>query len=241
MAALPLPSRHLHSNPIVDFVNLLATSQLHRVDNSTCLPFPFAVAAVPQIGSSTSIAEDTTKTQSSCSSPCVSRTSASTTRTSGHHQLLYHIQTWHDMIKTGKPTDGETSSIAMTNTTMNRSGVPFYIPPASCTHPLSNKPQPRDEHCQRLEAAVSQPMGKSSTESLIAAARSKAKMITSALTQPSRLPATRSGGSDVGLAIPGQAYTKGLRDRERLALEVAAEPRYLQEWGFFLKCYSEVS
>jgi hypothetical protein len=36
-------------------------------------------------------------------------------------------------------------------------------------------------------------------------------------------------------------YATNLEERERLAVKAAAEPKYIQEWGFFLKCYLEVS
>ena len=35
-------------------------------------------------------------------------------------------------------------------------------------------------------------------------------------------------------------YTRNLEERERLAIRAAAEPKYIPEWGFFLKCYLEV-
>lgn len=36
-----------------------------------------------------------------------------------------------------------------------------------------------------------------------------------------------------------ELYTRSLRDREQAAMSAAVESKYVQEWGFFIKCYSE--
>ncbi len=62
-----------------------------------------------------------------------------------------------------------------------------------------------------------------------------------ALTGPlTRSLVTRSIDSHESLILPGHMYAKQLREREQLAVEVAAEPAYVNEWGYFLKCYVEV-
>jgi hypothetical protein len=46
-----------------------------------------------------------------------------------------------------------------------------------------------------------------------------------------------SGGDNNGTAA--DLYRRSLRDREKLAMAAAMDPRYVQEWGFFIKCYAE--
>lgn len=50
------------------------------------------------------------------------------------------------------------------------------------------------------------------------------------------MAATATSGVDAtGVSL----YTKHLREREQTAVLAAVTPRYVQEWGFFIKCYAE--
>lgn len=42
-----------------------------------------------------------------------------------------------------------------------------------------------------------------------------------------------------GPSAERELYTRSLRDREKAAMSAAVEGKYVQEWGFFIKCYAE--
>ena len=118
-------------------------------------------------------------------------------------------------------------------------GIACCVPPSSNTRPLWNKPLAREEHVVGLIAPTKQSSG--SEEALtLTAARTKAVLLGSASHPLSRSTTTRSIDSCASYVSPAQAYVKGLRVREATAIEAAAEHKYVQEWGFFIKCYSEV-
>ncbi|KAI9813737.1 MAG: hypothetical protein M1826_002382 [Phylliscum demangeonii] len=131
-------------------------------------------------------------------------------------------------------------------------GLGHAAPPSPNTHPLLNRPEARDEpgpahahaHAHTrlpvIRALWSPTRARAEACPLpLTAARPKASEVRAG----SRPALTRSMDSDASVvtvtATAAEVYTKGLRAREALAIQAAAEPRDVQEWGFFLKCYAE--
>ncbi len=119
-------------------------------------------------------------------------------------------------------------------------GIPFFLPPSASTHPLLNKPQPRTEQRDDESTPSTPSTSRQAKGSFVGMARTRAMMMASTTSLSTRAVATKSIASTTSLLSPAEAYRRGLRTREELAIEFAAEPKYIQEWGFFLKCYCEV-
>ena len=123
----------------------------------------------------------------------------------------------------------------------NPFGVPRPLPPPSpCTHPLLNKPEAREEYARGIVPVLKESKKDDLEDSVLTSARKKAMLMTSASSPSFRTVVTRSIDSSGSLLSPAQVYTKALRVREATAIEAAADHKYVQEWGFWLKCYSEV-
>lgn len=124
----------------------------------------------------------------------------------------------------------------------NRFGIPFVLPPSPNTHPLQNKPQARNEQVHGPLASGKTSTRSSAKDSVLAVARQKATLfnVSSTPNQILRSGSRLSTDSCASIATPALAYRKGLREREGKAIEVAAEVGDVQEWGYYLKYYSEV-
>ncbi|CUS07711.1 unnamed protein product [Tuber aestivum] len=108
----------------------------------------------------------------------------------------------------------------------------FVLPPSPHTHPLLSKPYARDELRPRSSTNYSHLDGSIVTggDGFIHARRVAAMR-----------PAGRSVDSGVSpeREREREMYARGIREREKAAREAAVEGRYVQEWGFFIKCYAE--
>ncbi|KAF8541161.1 hypothetical protein BDD12DRAFT_530334 [Trichophaea hybrida] len=104
----------------------------------------------------------------------------------------------------------------------------MVMTPSPHTHPLLSKPYPRDDVL----------VGRSRPSTLV--------FSTHGGTSPCRLsnPAvtkTSDAGSiySVNTSAAADMYRRSLREREKAAMAAATDCKYVQEWGFFIKCYSE--
>lgn len=115
------------------------------------------------------------------------------------------------------------------------SPVIFGMTPSPHTHPLLSKPSARDE--LRTSYRQSKRIIRSSSHGDLSSAKA-------------RYPRPRKFGLQQGsvedddsvdvynLTSPDM-YARNLRSRERVAMDAAIDGRYVSEWGFFIKCYSE--
>jgi hypothetical protein len=119
--------------------------------------------------------------------------------------------------------------------------------PSPHTRPLQNKPVARQETFQsnvrpKLKVRSQEPAavsdGRQSRDGQVANARRIAESYGDGQKRP-RTSQT-SPGSLIDGGDPAEAYTMSLRERESAAMSAAVEQKYVQEWGFFIKCYSEV-
>ncbi|KAI9885541.1 MAG: hypothetical protein M1823_002680 [Watsoniomyces obsoletus] len=125
---------------------------------------------------------------------------------------------------------------------------PIYIPPSASARPLQNRPQPREDRFQGLFppggaaqdiTRLEEQRERNPATTMVRDAHRRALEVTSISGPITRSLVTRSIDSDESLMAPAHFYAKELRDREQLAIQVALEPKYVNEWGFFLKCYAE--
>lgn len=103
--------------------------------------------------------------------------------------------------------------------------------PSPHTHPLLSKPSARDELRPRTPLTkYSHLDGTISTggEGFIHSRRMALTVVKGQLRDDSFSP-----------NFERELYTRCLRDREQAAVSAAVESKYVQEWGFFIKCYSE--
>ena len=106
----------------------------------------------------------------------------------------------------------------------------FALPPSPHTHPLLSKPYARDELRPRSSTNHLRPDG-----SIVAGGDGSAH----ARKVAAMRPAGRSVDSGVSPEREREVNARGIREREKAAREAAVEGRYVQEWGFFIKCYAE--
>lgn len=103
--------------------------------------------------------------------------------------------------------------------------------PSPHTHPLLSKPSARDELRPRTPLAKYSHLDGTISAGGEGFVHSR-KM--AALTLVRSHPAD----DDFGIISERELYARNLRGREQMAVS-AAEGKYVQEWGFFIKCYAE--
>ncbi|KAI9790174.1 MAG: hypothetical protein M1816_005374 [Peltula sp. TS41687] len=188
------------------------------------------------------LADDDPSTRQPTPSPFSSRT----TTNSSTDQLSESRDTLNPML----PSQSKMSLVeslaeapidAVAHVMGNHFGVPHTLPPPSpCTHPLVNRPEAREEYPRGLRPVLKHSKKKDDMDdSVLTSARKKALLMTSSSSPLFRPMTTLSIDSTASLPSPAQIYTKALRVRETTAIEVSAGHRYVQDWGFWLKCYSE--
>jgi hypothetical protein len=107
----------------------------------------------------------------------------------------------------------------------NESDTIFIMTPNPACHPLLSKPVARDEIRPRTNPRIIDPPRLKATIKKI----EKPEQLEDSLTCDER-PTTMTGI---------EMYKRNLRDREQAAMSAAIDRNYVQEWGFFIKCYSE--
>lgn len=108
----------------------------------------------------------------------------------------------------------------------------FAMSPSPNTHPLLSKPFARDELRPRTPLAKYSHLDGTILAGGEGFVHSR-KMAALALAKG------RTGGYCSSPSSERELYTKSLRDREQAAMSAAVEGKYVQEWGFFIKCYAE--
>jgi hypothetical protein len=128
------------------------------------------------------------------------------------------------------PTSHSTADLSEKYSYRGEAGGGFALPPSPHTHPLLSKPYARDE------------------------LRPRSSMLNYHLDggdgfhrKPARAGRSENGGGGGvapegggrGGGAGGDVRARSIRERERAAKAAAVEGRYVQEWGFFIKCYAE--
>ncbi|KAL7271318.1 hypothetical protein RUND412_005939 [Rhizina undulata] len=107
----------------------------------------------------------------------------------------------------------------------------FTMTPSPHTHPLLTKPSARDEFRPRGPLVTySQITGSTRSDGFANARKMAALALANGDVLDSRLGTACSDGD---------LYSRNLREREDAAQAAAVEGKYVQEWGFFIKCYGE--
>lgn len=107
-------------------------------------------------------------------------------------------------------------------------GRMFALPPSPHTHPLLSKPYARDELRPRSSLLSYHLDGDDGL-----AGR---KLARGGRCVNGRGVVLEGGG---GAGGGGDVRARSIREREWVARAAAVEGRYVQEWGFFIKCYAE--
>ncbi|KAI9677924.1 MAG: hypothetical protein M1829_002421 [Trizodia sp. TS-e1964] len=130
------------------------------------------------------------------------------------------------------------AALSDADTTVMAVDLAVSTTPSPNTHPLHTKPRARDEYLRGLVAHRESTFGLPLPQlSSISHARNMAyRMLADPAASDALLPHFSSSPNPTR---PAEFYQKNLRDRERAALDTASEKKYVQEWGFYLKCYAE--
>ena len=243
MANQSLTRRYQFSNPIVDFLGMDRVRELEQVTRHVKLPGDATSPNSPSM--EPLLHHSPTPSISSFSSPTTS-TCITQHASEGHH--LHSAESTPSFIMPSKKVPDIKISPELQSSDGDEKPRPTSIivtPPSPCAQPLLNKPEPRVERFQGIVAntfprrKTRNKEIKNSMEGFTKAHR-KAEDIISLSGSLSKSFMGRSIDSQDPMGGPGHLYAKCLRERESMAIEIAASHQYVQEWGFYLKNYVEV-
>ena len=246
MANPSVTRRYQFSNPIVDFLGVDRVSELENVTRHPKLPADATSSNSPSM--EPLLHHSPTPSTSSFSSFPTTSTWIIKHSSEGHHLHPAGSTPSFIIMPSEKVPVIEISPESPRGPGGDGKPRPPSIivpPPSPCAQPLLNKPEPRLERFQGV-AANTFPRHRSRDEQvknsmeIFTKAHRKAEDIISLSGSLSKSFMGRSIDSQDPMGGPGHLYAKSLRERESMAIEIAASHQYVQEWGFYLKNYVEV-